>query len=41
MAELSLSVPWVRRLRTPDLNDYALFVEVVTYGGSSLRRDGR
>jgi DNA-binding transcriptional LysR family regulator len=33
MAALSLSVPWVRRLRTPDLNDYALFVEVVTYGG--------
>lgn len=33
MAVLRLSVPWVRRLRTPDLNDYALFVEVVTYGG--------
>src|SRR5271156_5201783 len=27
MAVLSLSVPWVRRLTTPDLNDYALFVE--------------
>jgi hypothetical protein len=33
MAVLSLSVPWVRRLLTPDLNDYAFFVEVVTYGG--------
>jgi DNA-binding transcriptional LysR family regulator len=33
MAALSLSVPVVRRLRAPDLNDYALFVEVVTYGG--------
>ena len=33
MAVLSLCVPWVRRLLTPDLNDYALFVEVVTYGG--------
>jgi DNA-binding transcriptional LysR family regulator len=33
MAVLSLSVPWVRRLTTPDLNDYALFVEVVTHGG--------
>jgi DNA-binding transcriptional LysR family regulator len=33
MAVLSLSVPWVRLLRTPDLNDYALFVEVVTYDG--------
>lgn len=33
MAVMSLSVPWVRRLTTPDLNDYALFVEVVTHGG--------
>jgi DNA-binding transcriptional LysR family regulator len=30
---LNFIVPWVRRLTTPDLNDYALFVEVVTHGG--------
>jgi DNA-binding transcriptional LysR family regulator len=30
---LSLSVPRVRRLATQDLNDYALFVAVVTHGG--------
>src|SRR5271166_6805700 len=33
MPVLSISVLWMRRLRTPDLNDYALFAEVVTHGG--------